>query len=287
MCRAAGKTAFLVALFASISLCGTVSHTASGDELPPGFVRLKSVVPNVRQDIRYATPNNFVGRPIPGYESGECWLRREAAERLAQVQADLATFWLQLIVYDCYRPIRAVEYFVRWARDPSDQSRKAEHYPTIDKSRLLSEGYIAAVSAHSKGVAVDVGVARLGAAEDAGVDMGTAFDFFGPASHTASPLISSAARRNRMLLLSVMSRRGFRNYGREWWHFSLPEAQRLPGYDVPIRPSRATSARRRSAGSHELVDAAVLGQSGVDIALLVDADAGGHGGSPCGLSSSR
>jgi D-alanyl-D-alanine dipeptidase len=232
--RAAGKTAFTIALLASICICGAVPHAARGDGLPPGFVRLTSITPNIRQDIRYAGSDNFVGRPIPGYESGECWLRREAAERLAQVEADLARSGVQLIVYDCYRPIRAVEYFVRWTRDPADQIRKAEHYRTTDKSRLLREGYIAAVSAHSKGVAVDVGLARLGS-EKAEVDMGTAFDFFGPGSHTASPLISAAARQNRVLLASTMTRRGFLNYGREWWHFSLPESRRFPSFDVPIR----------------------------------------------------
>jgi len=155
---AAGKGALVIALFTFIGAYGVVLHQACGQQLPPGFVRLKTLDPSIQQDIRYASANNFVGRPIPGYNSGECWLRREVAERLTQVQADLAKSKLQLILYDCYRPIRAVDYFVRWARDSSDQSRKAEQYPEIDKSRLLIEGYVAAASAHSKGVAVDVGL---------------------------------------------------------------------------------------------------------------------------------
>jgi D-alanyl-D-alanine dipeptidase len=214
-------------------------HSADAEGLPSGFVRLRSIGSSIKQDIRYASSNNFVGRPIPGYEYGECWLRREVAERLAQVQADLVKSGLQLIVYDCYRPIRAVDYFVKWARDPLDQTRKAEQYPTTEKSRLLKEGYLAAVSAHSKGIAVDVGLARLSAGENTHnqiLDLGTPFDFFGPAAHTTSLLISQTAKRNRILLLTAMTRRGFQSYWREWWHFSIPEARRLESYDVPIRP---------------------------------------------------
>jgi zinc D-Ala-D-Ala dipeptidase len=229
----------VIALIAFLGTCGTVSRSARSEELPPGFVRLKSLDPSIQQDIRYASSNNFVGRPIPGYQSGECWLLRDAAEKLSQVQADLAKSRLQLIVYDCYRPIRAVNYFMEWARDPSDQSRKADQYPATDKSRLVIYGYLTASSAHSKGVAVDVGLARLGASENGYnpiVDMGTPFDFFGPAAHTASPLISPAARRHRFLLLTAMTRRGFRNYSREWWHFSVSEAHRLESYDALIQP---------------------------------------------------
>jgi zinc D-Ala-D-Ala dipeptidase len=237
--RRVHKATFVITVCALLGTCGMALHSADAEELPPGFVRLKSIDSSIQQDIRYASSDNFVGRPIAGYERGECWLRREVAERLAQVQADLVKTGLQLIVYDCYRPIRAVEYFMKWAQDPLDQSRNAEQYPTIEKSKLVKGGYIAAVSAHSKGVAVDVGLARLGAGENTHnqiLDLGTPFDFFGPAAYTASPLISQTAKRNRILLLTAMARRGFRNYWREWWHFSMPEARRLETYDVPIRP---------------------------------------------------
>lgn len=232
------KTTIVIALYAFLGTCGVTLHSADAEELPRGFVRLRSIDPSIQQDIRYASSDNFVGRPIPGYEHGECWLRREVAERLAQVQADLVKSGLTLIVYDCFRPIRAVEYFMKWVRDSLDQSRKAEQYPTTEKSRLVEEGYLAAVSDHSKGVAVDVGLDRLGASEnihDQVLDMGTPFDFFGPGAYTASPLISERAQRNRILLLTAMARRGFRNYLREWWHFSVPEGRSLKSYDVPIR----------------------------------------------------
>jgi zinc D-Ala-D-Ala dipeptidase len=224
-----------------VHICALVSIGQAGraEVLPPGFVRLASVDPTIHQDIRYATSDNFVGRPIPGYEIGECWLRRTVAAALSGVQADLVKVGLQLVVYDCYRPNRAVDFFVQWARDPADQSRKADHYPSMDKSQLLVEGYLAVASAHSKGIAVDVGLARLASGEGTRLetlDMGTPFDFFDPVARTSSPSISGEARRNRTVLVTAMERHGFRNYPREWWHFSLPENQRLKSYDVSIRP---------------------------------------------------
>jgi D-alanyl-D-alanine dipeptidase len=236
---ASRQSRLVIAFMVHVCTIGSVGYAGRVDILPPGFVRLASVDATIHQDIRYATSDNFVGRPIPGYEIGECWLRRRVADALSGVQADLSKEDLQLVVYDCYRPTRAVDFFIQWVRDPTEQSRKADHYPALDKSQLLVKGYLAIVSAHSKGIAVDVGLARR-ASGDGGrleiLDMGTPFDFFGPRAHTSSPLISGEAGRNRTVLVTAMARRGFRNYPREWWHFSLPEEQRLKSYDVSIRP---------------------------------------------------
>ena len=85
--------------------------------LAPGFVYLRDVDSSITQDIRYATHDNFTGHPLPGYGAPECVLRREAAEALKQVQADLARQNLGLKVYDCYRPIRASHAMTAWAHD--------------------------------------------------------------------------------------------------------------------------------------------------------------------------
>ena len=87
---------------------------AAREPLPAGFVYLRDVAPSIAQDIRYATPNNFTAAPLPGYGAPECVLRREAAEALARVQADLERQHLSLKTYDCYRPERAVRAFWRW-----------------------------------------------------------------------------------------------------------------------------------------------------------------------------
>lgn len=189
-------------------------------------MRLADVVPGIMEDIRYATPENFTGRPVPGYRAPRCWLRREAAVALAAVQRDAETAGLTLVVYDCYRPQRATKAFIAWAQDPADQARKASYYPDIDKARLFELGYIAKESAHSTGTAVDLGIV--------GKDFGTPFDLFDEASATKFPAIGAEARRNREMLLGLMVRHGFINLPQEWWHFSLPLPDAAPS-DIEIR----------------------------------------------------
>ncbi len=205
--------------------------------LPPGFVRLAQVTKEARQEIRYAGSHNFVGRPIAGYGAAECWLRREAAEALAGVAHDLVAKGWRLVVYDCYRPQRAVADFVGWAKDPNDQERKAEFYPSLDKDRLFALGYIARQSAHSTGAAVDAGAEALDPGGTATpLDFGTPFDAFDPRSATASRDISNAAAGNRRRLVETFATHGFTNYAREWWHFSFRVAAPR-AYDIPITPA--------------------------------------------------
>jgi len=228
---------------------------AAREPLPAGFVYLRDIDPSIVQDMRYATPNNFSGRPLPGYAAPECVLRRDMAQALARVQADLAASGLSLKVYDCYRPTRAVAAMARWAGDTSDESTR-RFYPKLDKRNLFALGYIAAHSAHSTGTAVDLTLVKRGTtaapfdprahygactgsattrAPDDSIDMGTGFDCFDPKSFTANVAINAEQRHGRDLLLAAMRKHGFRNYFREWWHFSYG-AQPAHGYDFPIMP---------------------------------------------------
>jgi zinc D-Ala-D-Ala dipeptidase len=216
---------------------GTLAIPAfAGDAgLPPGFVRLSDVTRSMRQDIRYAGSNNFMGRSAAGYGAGECWLRREAALALADVAHDLARAGWRLVVYDCYRPKRAVSDFLAWARDRNALGRKGEYYPTIDKGELFARGYIAAFSSHSRGIAVDAGAEALDTSSHvAPLDFGTGFDRFDPRSWTASRAISAGARANRRRFTAAFATHGFANYAREWWHFSYRALAGAPAYDVPI-----------------------------------------------------
>jgi D-ala-D-ala dipeptidase len=106
----------------------------AGSALPGGFVYLRDVDPTIVQDIRYAGSHNFVGRPIRGYRAAECILGLPAAKALATVQRKLAGMKLSLIVWDCYRPKRAVEDFLQWSRDPAHAEMKAEFYPRTSES---------------------------------------------------------------------------------------------------------------------------------------------------------
>lgn len=228
--------------------------------LPAGFVYLRDVDSSIAQDIRYAGPHNFVGRPIAGYEAAECVLTKQAAMALKAAQQTLAGRGLSLLVWDCYRPIRAVAAFMRWI-DESDARMKAEFYPTTDKRDLVARGYIATRSAHSRGSAVDVGLAPAGLNrvpawdpaqplqpctapkgvrfDDGTIDLGTGFDCFDARAHFADPGIGEPARANRALLREIMVRHGFRPYEGEWWHFRLA-AEPYPrrAFDFPIgRPA--------------------------------------------------
>ncbi|CAM5653272.1 D-alanyl-D-alanine dipeptidase OS=Streptomyces tendae OX=1932 GN=F3L20_10870 PE=3 SV=1 [Streptomyces tendae] len=92
---------------------------------PRDFVALHSVDPTILHEIRYATPHNFVGEPVDGYKQPLCILTRPAAEALRTAQRRLLPQGYSLKVYDCYRPQRAVDHFVRWAEDLDDQTMKA------------------------------------------------------------------------------------------------------------------------------------------------------------------
>lgn len=221
------------------------------------FVSIEDVDSTIIVEARYHGYHNFLGRPVAGYEAPLCLLTREAATALAAVQAEVRPFGLGLKTYDCYRPQRAVDDFVAWARDTADTTMRTEFYPAVPKTRLFAEGYIAERSGHSRGSTVDLTLVALpprshafrpgqplrdcrGAegsrTPDNSLDMGTAYDCFDPLSHTANPAVGPEAARNRLLLKAVMERHGFRNYAREWWHFTLRDEPWPDTYfDHPVR----------------------------------------------------
>jgi D-alanyl-D-alanine dipeptidase len=232
------------------------------DMLAPGFVYLRDVDPSIVQDMRYATADNFTGHSLPGYGAAECVLRREAAEALRRVQADLARENLSLKVYDCYRPTRAVRAMADWAQnskpDGDDSATTRRFYPALKKRNLFALGYIAAQSRHSTGTAVDLTLIKLPVtpaspfdpaarygpctgplskrAPDNSIDMGTGFDCFDTRSYSASSAVTPEQRRSRAALNAAMHRHGFANYFREWWHYSFAGAAEPRAYDFAIGP---------------------------------------------------
>jgi zinc D-Ala-D-Ala dipeptidase len=195
-----------------------LAEQTNASRSPNAFVDAATVVPGLIAEIRYAGSHNFVGRPIDGYQAPHCLLTSAAASALAEVARDVASRGLVVKVFDCYRPVRAVADFVRWAHDPNAQAAKAEFYPSVDKRTLFRDGYIASHSGHSRGSTADLTLAHADGQE---LDMGTPFDFFSPKSWTADPTIGPAQHANRMLLAAAMRRHGFRGYDKEWWHFTL------------------------------------------------------------------
>ena len=209
------------------------TQAAQAQQRPADFVDAATVVPGLIVEMRYAGSHNFTGRPVDGYQAPHCLLTREAAAALTEVARDIAPRGLVIKVFDCYRPVRAVANFARWARDLNDQKMKAEFYPNVDKRTLFSSGYISSRSGHSRGSTMDLTLARDDGKE---LDMGTPFDFFSPKSWPADPGISAEAHANRMLLANAMSRRGFRPYDKEWWHFTLRH-EPFPDtfFDFPVK----------------------------------------------------
>lgn len=188
--------------------------------LPDGFVYVDEAIPDIQVELRYATAHNFVGRPVDGYQGRRAILSQPATAALAKVQAELQPFGLGLKIFDAYRPQRAVDHFVRWARDTADTRMKAEFYPEVDKRNLFRDDYIAERSGHSRGSTVDLTLVDL-APPHAPLDMGTGFDFFGPASWPTHGALTAPQRANRLLLQTLMVKHGFRPYPKEWWHFTL------------------------------------------------------------------
>lgn len=184
-----------------------------------GFVSIGRFIPDLILEIRYYSTFNFIGDRIDGYEQPVALLTREAAARLKEVSNDLAGKGYRLKIYDAYRPQKAVDHFMRWAKDPADTRMKAFFYPDLDKPVLIPQGYIAERSGHSRGSTVDLTLFDMRTGKDA--DMGSPFDFFGEASHPDFREITPEQYENRMLLREGMLRRGFRPLAEEWWHFTL------------------------------------------------------------------
>jgi D-alanyl-D-alanine dipeptidase len=229
-----------------------------------GFVPLADVDATILQDMRYATKYNFVGRRIDGYRDPACILHRRAARALRRAQKRVNEQGYTLKVYDCYRPQRAVDHFVRWSEN-DNQRMKREFYPRVDKARVFDLGYVARRSGHSRGSTVDLTLVKLPAKTqpqwsreefglvrctaprprrfpDNSIGMGTSYDCFDTRSHTFNS--SGRARENRLLLRRTMERAGFAPYDNEWWHFTLRD-ERYPDryFDFPVEVSEPTPRR--------------------------------------------
>lgn len=188
-------------------------------QLPEGFNYAKNVIPDIEVELRYFGTYNFVGEQIDGYTNNCLILTEETLSALKKVQKDLKGKNLGLKVYDGYRPQRAVNHFIRWAKNLSDTIYKAEFYPNINKKNLFKEEYIASRSGHTKGSTVDITIIDLSTNKE--LDMGSIYDFFGLESWVNFKGITKKQKENRMLLQTVMLKYGFRNYAKEWWHFTL------------------------------------------------------------------
>lgn len=201
---------------------------------PEGFVYLHKVIPDIRLEVRYHGNNNFMGRPVEGYTKEVIIISQKAALALKKVAKDLRQQGYGLKVFDAYRPQRAVNSFVKWAKDPDDTLSKAEFYPQIRKNRLFDSGYIASRSGHTRGSTIDLSLVHRDSGKE--LDMGSPYDFFGDISHHGTGQISKQQQSNRNILRDAMLRHGFNSYWAEWWHYSLREEPFPDTYfDFPVK----------------------------------------------------
>ncbi len=185
-----------------------------------GFVYLSDMDSTIKQSIAYAGSDNFLGRPVDGYNKAVAILTKEAAEALSLAQKYFKDMGKEILVLDAYRPHRAVEDFKRWASDLSDMKMQYKYYPKYhDKKKIFEDGFIATYSKHSRGSTVDLTLIDIETGNE--LDMGSIFDLFDPISHTDCPYISEECQSNRRLLKTGMEKAGFRNYDKEWWHYEL------------------------------------------------------------------
>lgn len=222
--------------------------------VPPGYVNLAEINPSIAIEMRYFSNWNFVGRPVAGYKADKCYLTKEAAQALSEAQEKLIPQGYSLLVFDCYRPKRAVADFMNWTENAKDTKMEKVFYVEMNKSKLIEKGYIADKSGHSRGSTVDITLIRkeplaAGATPPAAVpveegklryqeeeadcrqtknisattqvDMGTTFDCFSQLANTANRKVSKEAQANRKILKQALEQVGFVNYPKEWWHFTL------------------------------------------------------------------
>ena len=185
------------------------------------FVLLSDAVPDALLEIRYYSTYNFVGDRIDGYEEPVALITKEAGEALRRVCDELIKKGYRLKIYDAYRPQKAVDHFVRWAKNAGDTRMKEYFYPELDKEEIFPQGYILEHSGHTRGSTVDLTLFDMATGKE--VDMGGAFDYFGELSHPDYRGITDGQYHNRMMLRKAMTDHGFKPVDEEWWHFTLED----------------------------------------------------------------
>jgi D-alanyl-D-alanine dipeptidase len=199
-----------------------------------GFVFLDDVLRGVRWDAKYATWDNFTGAPVDGYAVNRIVGSDALAAALLEATSRAAAAGFGLLLWDAYRPQRAVNRFLEWSEQPEDGRTKACFYPNLDRAEMFTRGYVARRSGHSRGSAVDLTLYQLETGALAA--MGGRHDLMDERSHHGARGISEVETRNRESLCSVMEGSGFDRYESEWWHYVLSDEPFPDTYfDFPIR----------------------------------------------------
>lgn len=183
------------------------------------FAEISTMIDDAAYDIRYYSANNFTGKRIDGYKAPRAYMTKEALKALSIAAEDLRKQGYRLLIWDSYRPQKAVDNFVKWINNPKDKGDKS-FYPKLKKSDLLKGQYIMEKSGHTRGSTVDLTLIKK---DGSFVDMGGTFDLFSEISHPDYKKISRAQKKNRKILHNAMIKAGFVGIDSEWWHFTLKD----------------------------------------------------------------
>lgn len=211
------KKLIWISIFFIASIAPVTADTISYDK--SGFDKIYHVIDDAVFDIRYYSPYNFTGAKITGYRAPVAYMTKEALQALAVAAADLRAQGYRILVWDAYRPQKAVDHFVRWINDPLDEGNKS-FYPKLRKSDLIAGVYIMPKSGHTRGSTIDLTIIKQ---DGSSVDMGGTFDLFSEISHPDYKKLTKEQKRNRKILQDAMSKAGFKGLDSEWWHFTLKE----------------------------------------------------------------
>jgi len=197
--------------FSLITFAETISYDKSD------FALVSSAINDVAYDIRYYSDNNFTGKKINGYNAPVAYMTKESLKALSIAAEILREQGYRLLIWDTYRPQKAVDNFVAWINDNNNIGDKS-FYPTLEKSDLLKGNYIMSKSGHSRGSTVDLTIITK---DGSFVDMGGTFDLFSEISHPDYKKLTKKQKENRAILKNAMEKAGFKGIDSEWWHFTL------------------------------------------------------------------
>lgn len=183
------------------------------------FALVDEEIPNIILDMRYYSSYNFVGKRINGYEDNCAIMSKEAIKALKKVSDELLLRGYKLKIFDAYRPQMAVNHFVKWSKNTNDTRMQKYFYPNIDKKEIIDKEFIVKHSSHSSGSTIDLTLFDI--KQNTDLDMGSDFDMFDDISYSHTNKITKIQQRNRDLLINTMTKYGFINYEKEWWHFTL------------------------------------------------------------------
>ena len=171
------------------------------------FVFLDEMLPGIRWDAKYATWDNFTGKPVEGYQVNRIVGTKELGFALRKAQKIAEELGYGLLLWDAYRPQCAVDCFLNWVSLPENNLTKKQYYPNIKRNEIVTKGYVASQSSHSRGSAVDLTIFCL----DSGllVPMGGDFDFMDMKSHHAASGLTEMESKNRECLRHIMENSGF------------------------------------------------------------------------------